>query len=60
MVQGQVPLHSACRNGHGQLVRLLLDASVDPFIADECGATPLDLARAWQRVDIVTMLEGAC
>lgn len=56
--QGQVPLHAACRNGHDEIVRLLLRAGVDPFLADECGSTPLDLARDWQRTQIQTMLQG--
>ncbi|KAJ8569322.1 hypothetical protein ON010_g5938 [Phytophthora cinnamomi] len=56
--QGQVPLHCACRNGHEELVRLLLDSGVDLFVADDIGATPIDVARDWQRLDIVDMLAG--
>lgn len=57
--QGQGPLHAACRNGHGEIVRALLSAGVDPFLADEYGSTPFDLARDWQRLDIQEMLRGA-
>lgn len=53
-----MPLHSACRNGHDAIVRLLLRCGVDPFVADEYGLTPFDLARDWQRIDILDMLRG--
>ncbi|KAG3120708.1 hypothetical protein PI124_g1411 [Phytophthora idaei] len=53
---GQASLHCACRNGHVDLVQLLLDSGVDPFVADDLGATPIDVARDWQRLDILDML----
>jgi hypothetical protein len=40
-------------------VRLLVEeCGVDPFVADEYGLTPFDLARDWQRRDILELLEG--
>ncbi|KAF1788686.1 Ankyrin repeat-containing domain [Phytophthora cactorum] len=56
MPPGQASLHCACRNGHVDLVQLLLDSGVDPFVADDFGATPIDIARDWQRLDILDML----
>lgn len=55
-MQGQIPLHCACRNGHEELVRLLLGSGVDIFIGDQFGATPIDVARDWQRLHILDML----
>jgi len=40
----RVPLHWACRNGHGALVQLLLDRGADPAIGDSEGWTPLHWA----------------
>lgn len=39
-------------------MRLLLDSGVDLFVADDIGATPIDVARDWQRLDILEMLAG--
>ncbi|DAZ95654.1 TPA: LOW QUALITY PROTEIN: hypothetical protein N0F65_002283, partial [Lagenidium giganteum] len=55
---GQTPLHGACKNNHADVVEVLIRCGVDLFIADDCGMTPLDYARAWQRPQIVQMLEG--
>jgi hypothetical protein len=51
-------LHYACKNGHDEIVQLLLHAQVDPFVADEFGALPMDVAKDWQRIEILRMLEG--
>lgn len=39
-------------------MRLLLDSGVDLFMTDDFGATPIDVARDWQRLDILDMLAG--
>jgi hypothetical protein len=50
-------LHGACKNGHDRIVELLLNTpDMDPFVADELGVTPFDLARDWQRLDILRIL----
>lgn len=56
--QGRTPLHYASRNGHDQLVRVLLAAGADLFLADQFGATASDVASDWQRMEIVRMLTG--
>nr|XP_014099700.2 ankyrin repeat and SAM domain-containing protein 1A isoform X4 [Bactrocera oleae] len=45
-VNGYTPLHHACLNGHGNIVRLLLMHSAAPDMPDIRGSTPLYLA-AW-------------
>ncbi|XP_067618918.1 ankyrin repeat and SAM domain-containing protein 1A isoform X4 [Eurosta solidaginis] len=45
-VNGYTPLHHACLNGHGNIVRLLLAHNAAPDMPDIRGSTPLYLA-AW-------------
>ncbi|XP_039962213.1 ankyrin repeat and sterile alpha motif domain-containing protein 1B isoform X4 [Bactrocera neohumeralis] len=45
-VNGYTPLHHACLNGHGNIVRLLLVHNAAPDMPDIRGSTPLYLA-AW-------------
>ncbi|XP_028900585.1 uncharacterized protein LOC105220712 isoform X2 [Zeugodacus cucurbitae] len=45
-VNGYTPLHHACLNGHGNIVRLLLMQNAAPDMPDIRGSTPLYLA-AW-------------
>ncbi|KAJ0393449.1 hypothetical protein P43SY_000757 [Pythium insidiosum] len=56
-LEGQLPLHAACRNGHDSVVELLLRCRPDVFVADDCGSTPMELARDWQRREIMVMLQ---
>lgn len=44
---GQTALHYACREGHSELVRvLLMEGSASARLADRQGKTPMDVARA--------------
>ena len=55
---GRTPLSWAVREGHGDAVRLLLSIpAVDRDSRDCVGQTALDVAREFQREDIVSMLQ---
>jgi ankyrin repeat protein len=49
-------LHYACRGGHIEKVRLLLQAGAIPNMEDEEGDTPLIVASIWGHVEIVELL----
>ena len=51
-----VPLHSACKGGHLEVARLLLEARADPDHATASGATPLFSASKHGHEDIVRLL----
>ena len=53
------PLHEAARQGHAQIVEMLLEAGADPRRVDANGRTPLDLAAAQGHTAIVERLERA-
>ena len=53
------PLHEAARQGHLQIVEMLLDAGANPRRPDAKGRTPLDLAAAQGHTAIVERLERA-
>jgi len=53
------PLHEAARQGHVQIVEMLLEAGADPRRVDANGRTPLDLAAAQGHTAIVERLERA-
>lgn len=50
------PLMLAARNGHSDIIRLLLDAKGEPNAANANGTTPLMLAAAAGKADAVAML----
>ena len=50
------PLHEAAREGHARTVKMLLEAGTDPSIRDAEGRTSLDLARAYQRENVIEVL----
>jgi hypothetical protein len=51
---GETALFKACRQGHGGVVRALLESGADPTIADNKGITPLTIAKRRSR-DPVTV-----
>jgi hypothetical protein len=44
-IHGSTAISSACRCGHGEVVRLLLKQGADPTIPDDDGATPTAIAK---------------
>lgn len=57
---GRTALHFACESGKAGAAKLLLDWGADPFVKDEDGRSPLDVARMWDRRDCVQVLEVRC
>ncbi|XP_011179080.2 ankyrin repeat and SAM domain-containing protein 1A [Zeugodacus cucurbitae] len=53
---GYSALHHACLNGHGDIVRLLLNNEASPNLPDSRGSSPLHLAAWAGHQDIVKML----
>ncbi len=56
---GRTALMSAACRGHVGVVRLLIEARADPGIPDNTGLTPVQLARAWGKKEVETLLQGA-
>ncbi|KAH8810219.1 ankyrin repeat-containing domain protein [Flagelloscypha sp. PMI_526] len=54
---GQTPLHIASYFGFTEIVQLLLEKGADANIRDRSDNRPLDVARQFERGDIVTILE---
>ncbi len=52
------PLHRAAESGASDAARRLLDAGADRDALDAHGRTPLDVARHWNRGEVVAMLEA--
>jgi len=53
---GATPLHCAAYEGHAEMVRLLLDRGADTKAKDINGQTPLDIAVAMEKVDVIRIL----
>ncbi|XP_049797373.1 poly [ADP-ribose] polymerase tankyrase-1-like [Schistocerca nitens] len=53
----QTPLHWAAMNGHAETVAELLEAGADKEARDEEGNTPVDLARLFDKQQVVEMLK---
>jgi ankyrin repeat protein len=53
------PLYAACKKGHIECARLLLEAGADPGYQDREGMTPLHMAAIWGRIPIIRMLAEA-
>ena len=53
---GMTALHLAAREGHLELVRLLLDRGADPNISSHHGLTSLDVARENYQTEVTSLL----
>jgi ankyrin repeat protein len=51
---GATPLWAACREGRGDVARLLLERGADPTIANEDGTTPMAIAKDRPEFDWVS------
>ncbi|XP_051502088.1 ankyrin repeat domain-containing protein 23-like isoform X1 [Myxocyprinus asiaticus] len=54
---GKTPLMVAVLNNHEELVKLLLDSGADHHIKNEYGAGAADMAKAFERENIMNLLE---
>ncbi|KAH8798025.1 ankyrin repeat-containing domain protein [Flagelloscypha sp. PMI_526] len=54
---GQTPLHIACYLGYTEIVQLLLERGADTDISDSDNNRPLDVARQFEREELVPILE---
>ncbi|KAI8818408.1 ankyrin repeat-containing domain protein [Fimicolochytrium jonesii] len=64
-MEGFTPAHYAAREGHTGVIRQMFDPvpegfGLNPTIQDFRGRTPLDIARAWKREDVIRYLEPLC
>lgn len=58
-VDGKVPLSVAAKDGHLDIVKLLIDLGEPPNAADADGFTPLTMALHWNHADIADALLDA-
>merc|ERR1711916_114144 len=56
--EGDTPLIRACSWGNDDVVRVLMEAGADPGIANEAGATVMDVARHAEMTAIIEILES--
>lgn len=54
---GNNALHVAALNGYSEIVLWLLSKGADPFVTNQGGQTPLDLAQAHHQADAAALLE---
>jgi ankyrin repeat protein len=55
--EGNTPLHVAATNGHGRIVRLLMDHGADSSIINRQGFTASDLARLRGHHGVAQMID---
>jgi ankyrin repeat protein len=56
-ILGNTPLHAALYSGTPELVNILLERGANSFIKNKEDKTPLDTARASNKIDIATLLD---
>mmetsp|Transcript_16815 Transcript_16815/g.40551 ORF Transcript_16815/g.40551 Transcript_16815/m.40551 type:complete len:447 (-) Transcript_16815:82-1422(-) len=56
---GATPLYLAASQGRVEALKLLLEAHADPLIAQNGGATALDVAKQKRNYEVVQILQGA-
>jgi hypothetical protein len=56
--EGNTPLHLAASNGHGRIVRLLMDHGADSSIVNHEGFTASDLARLRGHDGVAQMIDA--
>jgi len=55
-IQNNTPLHLAVNGGHLKIVQMLIEEGVKTKVKNKAGQTPLDIARARGRSDIIEVL----
>jgi len=59
-VEGDTPLHDACRLGHVASAKLLVNAGAAKDVKNKKGETPIQLANYIDCEEVVDMLVGGC
>jgi serine/threonine-protein phosphatase 6 regulatory ankyrin repeat subunit C len=57
--EGDTPLHTAARNGRLESAKMLLTRGADVMLANNAGASPLDLAIAAKNEQMITLMAQA-
>ncbi|XP_072166750.1 NAD-capped RNA hydrolase NUDT12-like [Diadema setosum] len=56
--QGWTAIMLASRNGHADVVKLLLDCGCDPLLRNKSGQNSLDIAEFWDHSSVVSLLRS--
>lgn len=56
--QGWTGLMLAARNGHADVVKLLLQNGCDPFLPNKSGQNSLDIAEFWDHTEVISLLRN--